>query len=384
MGCFGDMEATKQQTTTLPSWLTDAAQTNIGKATDVASRPFTPYQGEMVAPLTQNQQDAFGLIKSIAGSSNPYLSDIENLYKSFSTTPASSVSAPSILGGDKTVANTTISDYMSPYIMAALNPQLDDLARTGVAQRQALDASATMDGAFGDARSGVALANQYRDEARNRENIIGTGYNTAFNTAAGLRGQDITNSINTQTTNANLLETALQRAITGGKAFQDLDTSQVNRGLTTADALAKAGQTEQQTNQAKDTAAFQEFLRGQGWDQQQISWLTSVLAGTPHDTTTTVSQPNNSGWGIAGSLISMLPAIISDRRLKTDIAVIGATLDGLPIYRFKYVGSDQWQIGLMAQDVEEVNPSAVVEVNGVKAVNLELATQAAADMGADV
>lgn len=380
MGCFGDMEATKQQTTSLPGYLQTAAQTNVSNATNVASRPFQAYTGEMTAPLTQNQQDAFGLIKSIAGTSNPYLSDIENLYKTFSSTTG--VTPASILGGDKNVGNTTIQDYMSPYIAAALQPALDDLARTGTAQRKSLDASATMDGAFGDARSGVALANQLRDEAKTRTGVVGQGYQSAFDRAASLRQSDIAADTDAQKTNLNLM---LQRAISGGKALSDLDAATVDRGLKTAGALADAGKVEQQTNQAADTAKMAEFLRGQGWDQQQISWLTSVLAGTPRETTTTVSEPNNSGWGALGSIGStLLSAIISDRRLKTDISVIGATLDGLPIYRFKYIGSDEWQIGLMAQDVEEVNPAAVIEVNGVKAIDLRLATQAAADMGADV
>lgn len=381
MGCFGDNETTKTQTSSLPGYLETAAQGNVSNATSVANRPFQPYTGEMTAPLTQNQQDAFGLIKSIAGSSNPYLSDIQDLYKTFSDTTG--VKPASILGGDKTVGNTTISDYMSPYIMAALQPQLDDLARTGTAQRKMLDSSATMDGAFGDARSGVALAQQLLDEAKTRSGVVGQGYQSAFDRAASLRSSDIANDTDAQKTNLNL---ALQRAISGGKALSDLDAATVNRGLTTADALAKAGLTEQQTNQAADTAKMQEFLRGQGWDQQQISWLTSVLSGTPHGSTTTTSEPNNSGYGILGSLLGTGARLLkfSDRRLKTDVAVIGATMDGLPIYRFKYVGSDEWQIGLMAQDVEEVNPAAVVEVNGVKAIDLRLATQAAADMGADV
>lgn len=381
MGCFGDMEATKRQTTSLPGYLQTAAQSNVSNATNVASRPFQAYTGEMTAPLTQNQKDAFGLIKSIAGTSNPYLSDIEKLYKTFSDTTG--VTPATILGGDKTVGNTTISDYMSPYIAAALQPQLDELARTGTTQRQSLDASATMDGAFGDARSGVALANQLRDEAKNRAGVVGQGYQSAFDRAASLRQSDIAANTDAQKTNLSL---ALQRAISGGQALSNLDSANVDRGLKTAGALADAGKTEQQTNQAMDTAKMQEFLRGQGWDQQQISWLTSVLSGTPHDTTTTVEQPNNSGWGILGSLIGTGANLLklSDRRLKTDISLIGATLDGLPIYRFKYIGSAEWQIGLMAQDVEEVNPAAVVEVNGMKAIDLQLATQAAADIGADV
>ncbi|MFA5951551.1 MAG: tail fiber domain-containing protein [Hyphomicrobium sp.] len=374
MGCFGDSQETGRKTTTnaLPAYLENAAQANVSNAMNLSNKPFQAYTGEMTAPLTGNQTDAFGLIKSIAGSENPYLSDIEGLYKQFSGAPASTITAPT---------SGEIDQYMNPYIMAAMQPQLQDIARSGEGQRKMLDASATMDGAFGDARSGVALGEQLRNEGQIRSNAVGTGMSDAFKTAlAGL--------MDTKKTNANLNETALQRLITGGKAMTDLDLSQVNRGLTTADALAKAGKVEQDTNQAADTAKMTEFLRGQGWDAQKIAMVTAALSGTPKSTTSTAveEQPNNSGFGILGSLLGTVPSILklSDRRLKHEISVIGATLDGLPIYRFKYIGSDTWEIGLMAQDVEEVTPDAVHEVEGIKMVDYGKATQAAAEIGASV
>jgi hypothetical protein len=376
MGCFGSSEETGRKTTTnnLPGYLESAAQANVSNAMNFANKPFEAYTGQMTAPLVQNQKDAFGLIKSIAGSSNPYLTDIQDLYKQFSTAPASTITAPT---------TGEIQQYMNPYLMAALQPQLDDIARQGANTRKSLDAQSTMDGAFGDARSGIERSEARRNEDVLRTNTIGKGYSDAFNTA-------LSGLMDTKKTNASLNETALQRAITGGKALQDLDLSQVNRGLTTADALAKAGKTEQETNQAADTAKFQEFLRGQGWDAQKIALVTSALAGTPRSTTSTTVEeaPNNSGWGMVGSLLgsasSILPAIISDRRAKEEISVIGATLDGLPIYRFKYVGDDRWQIGLMADDVEAVTPDAVMDVGGLKVVDYGKATQAAADLGASL
>ncbi len=53
-------------------------------------------------------------------------------------------------------------------------------------------------------------------------------------------------------------------------------------------------------------------------------------------------------------------ATLSDSRLKTDIVQIGTAANGLPLYRFRYIGQTQvWQ-GVMAQDVLAVQPQAVV------------------------
>lgn len=61
-----------------------------------------------------------------------------------------------------------------------------------------------------------------------------------------------------------------------------------------------------------------------------------------------------SGMGGDGDLIE------SDVRLKTDIKQVGSTVYGLPVYQFRYItGSDRFE-GVMAQDVLEVRPDAVV------------------------
>lgn len=54
----------------------------------------------------------------------------------------------------------------------------------------------------------------------------------------------------------------------------------------------------------------------------------------------------------------------SDRRLKTEIRVIGETILGLPLYSFRYASGGGVQVGVMAQDVEQVMPEAVTLIDG--------------------
>ena len=51
---------------------------------------------------------------------------------------------------------------------------------------------------------------------------------------------------------------------------------------------------------------------------------------------------------------------LSDRRSKTDIEKIGKLDSGLNLYKFKYIGSDIQQIGVMSDEVREIFPDAVV------------------------
>jgi hypothetical protein len=49
----------------------------------------------------------------------------------------------------------------------------------------------------------------------------------------------------------------------------------------------------------------------------------------------------------------------SDRRLKTDVARVATLPSGLGLYRFRYIWSDIEYVGVMAQEVLDVTPSAV-------------------------
>jgi hypothetical protein len=71
------------------------------------------------------------------------------------------------------------------------------------------------------------------------------------------------------------------------------------------------------------------------------------------------------------------PFVGSDRRLKEDDQVVGL-LGDLPIHSFRYKGDAQKRIGFMADEVEKIDPGAVVDTtSGYKAVNYGRAAQSA-------
>jgi hypothetical protein len=87
------------------------------------------------------------------------------------------------------------------------------------------------------------------------------------------------------------------------------------------------------------------------------------------------------GFGNAASGAgSALMAMFSDERLKEDIEPVGEMYDGTNIYRYRYIGDPVMRIGVMAQEVEQTRPDAVVEIGGYKAVDYGRATQYAAEL----
>ena len=64
-----------------------------------------------------------------------------------------------------------------------------------------------------------------------------------------------------------------------------------------------------------------------------------------------VALANGTGSGITKT---------SDRRLKSNIAQVGSLPSGLNLYRFRYIGETTEFVGVMAQEVLEIAPQAVV------------------------
>lgn len=73
------------------------------------------------------------------------------------------------------------------------------------------------------------------------------------------------------------------------------------------------------------------------------------------------------GLGAAGYYFGGSKA--SDARVKENIKPVGKLNNGLTVYSYNYIGNKAQEIGLIAQEVEKIKPSAVSEFNGIKAVN---------------
>jgi hypothetical protein len=72
---------------------------------------------------------------------------------------------------------------------------------------------------------------------------------------------------------------------------------------------------------------------------------------------------------LAGQALPSIGKMFSDIRLKENIKKIGTRPDGLGVYEFDYIWGGDRNIGLMAQEVNEVYPHAVGVVDGYLTVN---------------
>jgi outer membrane immunogenic protein len=66
-------------------------------------------------------------------------------------------------------------------------------------------------------------------------------------------------------------------------------------------------------------------------------------------------------WGLnTNADYSTQIIVLSDVRLKRDVALVGRLDDGLGLYRYRYLWSDTVYVGVMAQEVALIHPEAIV------------------------
>lgn len=291
--CFGMSETSeKTSTSTANPAVANAATGNLQFVQDLQNKGFSPYTGQQVAGFSPQQQASFGLTDAIVG--NGTGDAAKGMIGNYAGAPAQSVSTGTIASG--------MSPYMSQYVESALKPQLAAYDINANNQQKATNAQATGSGAFGDARTGIETAQNNFLSNMGREGLIGSAYNTAFNTAIGASAQDQANKLAMGTTNANLAETALNRSLGGANALQGLQ----NQQLGVAQAQNQMGQQQTAQDQAKLTAQYNQWLMAQQYPLQTAQLMNQTIgAGAtamPASTTTTESKPDNSGLALAGSL----------------------------------------------------------------------------------
>lgn len=224
---------------------------------------------------------------------------------------------------------------------------------------------------MGGNRVGVAQANLAGQQALAQAPVIAGLYNQSYQ--QGLQ------------TAQNQFQ---QNPLTAANAIANYGISGQGAALSGAGAQLGAGTLQQQTEQQRLNALYQQYQQAQAYPYQQTQWLAGIdtgvgsnLGGTSSGQTT-APAPNQ--WSqILGAGLTAASFIPSDRRVKEAVEKIGSTHDGQPLYRYRYKGSSDWHIGPMAQDVEKSHPDAVQEgVGGIKYVDLKAATDDAVQRAA--
>ncbi len=237
-------KTTRQKSTyTPPSWIESRAQQAASLASNYAAQPYTPYTGNRVAALTENERMGIDAAREGVGAYRP---DLE--------------SARGALEGMTSFTEADIGSYMNPYIEQALNPAARELREDIERRTQDKRGRLASAGAFGS-RAALDVAESERAGLESLSDLYSTGYARAFDNATSLWQAD------------------QDRAITQSRAFMDL--AGVGSDLLGEDVnrLMRTGDVQRRVDQAMADFDYQQFVEGRDWGGRQASMLTDVLRG---------------------------------------------------------------------------------------------------------
>lgn len=370
-GSSGGGDSTTTNVNTPPPQVMAAYEQALGMANTASSAPLQQYQGNTVAGFTPDQTSAMSSVDQLQGVSQPYINQAQGLMQQ-GTQP--------LWSGVQQFSPSAVQQYESPYTSQVLNSTMAAEQNQDSQQQAALQGNAISSGAWGGDRAGVASAvlSGQQDIANNatNANIENTGYSNAlgeFNTQqqAQLGANEANSYLDQQ----------------AGYGLAGLGNEALNTGLAESGAQLQSGQLQQTQNQAELNVPYEQFQQQQAYPFQTAQYYANIAEGLGSNmggtSSTTSPAPNEfsqdvgtaAGLGTLGYLgyLAATPApALSDRRAKEDISKLGTVhtkKETYPFYSYKYKGDDRPQVGVIAQDVERKNPSAVHEINGLKHVD---------------
>ena len=362
-------DTTSNQVNQIPAWMTQAGQQNYAYAQNVAQQPLQQYQGQMVASVSPQMQQAW----DVAANSGNVGADQFNAATS-GYLGALGQSPTSVTAGQ--ISNTNLQPYMDPYTQSVINATMPIMQQANaLSQNQQADAAASAN-AFGGSRQGIQQGVAQAQGAMNIGQMVAQLNNQNFQQAQAAATGDINRTLTADTSNQQANQAKINSDIIASQGLTNTGDSMNKSNVANFDMLQSAGAGQEMQQQNQINAQMAKFNQAFNYPQQQLGVLESSLGMTPHDTSTsgqsntTTTTPTD--WAsilantasAAGSIYGMMP---SDRRLKKDVEKVGKDPVGVPSYAFRYKGADPKSpkiVGPMAQDVQKVAPEAVGELPG--------------------
>lgn len=394
-GGGGGGNSTQTQVVDLPEWAKPTAQKQLGLAeavTDVNKNPYRSFGGISDASGKQIGFDPSKVVAGFGDLQNRAFQGAGNLQPSaalsagmglagtaasralgmqYDPTQAAylQAQAPELqqfqMGPAERVRADTFggrqaAQYMSPFIEQAMAPQLREAQRASEMMRNANQAQAVQQGAFGGSRQAIVEAERQRNLGTQMGDIRARGLQSAYEQAQQQFNQDAARRLQAQQLNQqagltvggqNLqallgvqqlgAQTGMQSQLANQQAFQNarqlaeqsrqygaglglqglqtalqgagqlgqLGTQEFGQSKDVIGLQGQLGAQQQQMDQARINAAVQDFQAQQRYPYQQLEFMSNILRGTPMGTVqslygaqpSTASQLLGAGTSLAGA-----------------------------------------------------------------------------------
>lgn len=309
-GGGGGQSPVQQQTqiSDLPDWAKGYAQNVLAKGQALTATPYQAYGGERIAGFTPLQEQAFQGASQIGPTAQTAMGS-GLAAAAGAGALGTGYQAGRFQGG--TFTPGAAQAYMNPFVQASLAPQLELMQRQQGQQATQMAGQATQAGAFGGSRFGIQQAQQNLNNQLAQQNLIGQGYNTAYQQAQQQFNADAARRLQAQQLGeqsrqfgANLGLQGLQTGLQAAGTLGTLGQQQLAQQQAAIQAQSTAGAQQQAMQQKALDTAYQDYLTQLNYPYQQLSYMSNLIRGTPMgmNTQSQVYQPAPTAIQTAGSL----------------------------------------------------------------------------------
>lgn len=242
---MGSSKKTETSRYIVPKWVEGGAQSAVNLAGKIMDQPYSPYTGQRVAGLTQNEQMGIDLARTSAGQ---WAGDVDN--------------ARSLLGrATERFTDADINAYMNPYLEGYLNPSLRRAREEGAMQLNQLQGMEKSRGSFGFGRSGLLEAETRSNITRDVNEMRDQGYFKAFEGASDRWDRDRQNDMRAAGNYLSLAQNTMN--MTGQDIAKLMESGAVQRGV----------------QQMRNDFDYQQFVEGRDWDLRGLNAILETLKG---------------------------------------------------------------------------------------------------------
>jgi len=228
----------------------------LNAAQGEANAPYTPYTGQRIAGLNQDELKSDQTVRDNYLTTQPLYSQGTNLINQGTT------GLNNLMTNQGTWNQNTASQYMSPYISNVINSTSEEALRNNQMALNQIRGNAAMSGAFGGSGDILAQTEAWNNNQRNLNSTIADLYNTGYNNAQtqfnadrdfGLKG---VNQYNTQS-----------------EALQNLGANQQAALYKDTSALKTVGSNTRDIAQTNLNTAYADWENQKDYNKNQLNWL---------------------------------------------------------------------------------------------------------------
>jgi len=275
----GTAPISKTTTTATPDWYQNYAKDLMAGQGVVSTTPYQTYQGPRIADFTATQQQGMDKTIGAAGLAAPAIQQGIGVAQGQIGQSGLSAAQPYLTAAGQN-AYGNVGSYMNPYNDAVTN-RIAQLGARNLTEKilPGINDQFIRAGQPGSSRNAEMFSRAARDAGESilaqQNEALQSGYTGALTASQA----DLTRQGQLAQTAGNLGTEGVRSGLDTAKTIAELGTGAQTSGLAGAAAITGVGAAQQGLNQQNLTLRYQDFLKQQGYPQEQIDAALKTMTG---------------------------------------------------------------------------------------------------------